>query len=276
MQILRIPKGNGRFRTVYSPPKEEKEEMRRCLPALTAIAMELCPPNVVHGFMPGRSPLTNALQHVGYDYTLSMDLEDFFDTVTARHVSQTIPADIFAIVMRYGAARQGLPSSPMVANIAAAPMDWEILRKLPSGAIYTRYADDLCVSFRERGLFPQIAVDIGEVAQRRGFNINGRKTKLQSARGGRRVITGVAVDDKRAYPTRAVRRKLRAAKHHGNPGSTAGLTEWCKLKMPALYRTELDRQRKLINQQIYALAHISEDAASAAAYGKAHRSLDFD
>lgn len=278
MQILRIPKGNGKFRTVYAPGEPEKEQLRNHMPRLIKIALARCHPRVVHGFMPGKSPLTNALMHVGFEYTLNVDLKDFFDTVVMSHVLDIIPADILADVMRYGAARQGLPTSPIVANIAAAAMDWEFLAELPAGVVYTRYADDMSFSFNEPAFVNlkdggRLMKLILELVEKHKFVLNTKKTNLQHARAGRRVITGVAIEGHRAWPTRAVRRRLRAARHQGNPGSTAGLREWCRLKLPALYLQEIERRRQELNTEHAALPEMEDKPST---YGKQRRPLQLE
>ena len=244
MQVLRIPKGNGKVRVVYAPSEEEKAELRSLLPALVKIAKRRCNLEVVHGFMPGRSPLTNALPHVGYQYTVNMDLQDFFDTVLITHVMHLIPPQILAKVMRYGAARQGLPTSPLVANIAAAQLDWDLVTALPEDVVYTRYADDLSFSFDDQKLTKELPLLVTKTVEDHGFAVNKTKTKVQWAGAGRRIITGIAVDHARVFATREVRRKLRAAHHQNNKGSKAGLTEWCRLKLPALYLAEQKRRGK--------------------------------
>lgn len=244
MQVLRIPKGNGKVRVVYAPSEEEKAELRSLLPALVKIAKRRCNLDVVHGFMPGRSPLTNALPHVGYQYTVNMDLKDFFDTVLITHVMHLIPPKILAATMKYGAARQGLPTSPLVANIAAAQLDWDLITALPEDVVYTRYADDLSFSFDDQALTKELPMLVTKLVTEHGFEVNKDKTKLQWAGAGRRIVTGIAVDHERAFPTREVRRKLRAARHQNNKGSKAGLTEWCRLKLPALYLAEQNRRGK--------------------------------
>lgn len=273
MQVIRIPKRNGKYRTVYAPEEEEKAELRATLPSLLKIAKARCHPQVVHGFMPGRSPLTNALPHVGYKYTLSMDLQDFFDTVLISHVKDLIPEEILEKVMRYGAARQGLPTSPIVANIAAAAMDWDFKVELPQCIVYTRYADDLSFSFDSKGHINRIKEIANTLITKHRFKINPKKTHLQWAGCGRRIITGVAVDDERVYPTRAVRRKLRAARHQGNPGSTAGLAEWCRMKLPALYLVEVESQRAALSAHHAATPMVANNAED---YGKTHRALRLD
>lgn len=269
MRIMRIPKGPGKFRTIYAPDEREKAEYRRLLPQLEVIAKQRCPPETVHGFMPGRSPLTNAMAHIGHEYTLSMDLQDFFDHVTWRQLRWLLPEDLVDRVLYEGAARQGLPTSPVVANIAASPMDWELLKELGSRVTYTRYADDLAFSFNDRAVMDVIVEKVPEIIRKNNFVINPRKTKLQAAAAGRRVVTGVAVDGLRAYPTRKARRKLRAARHQGNIGSMRGLEEWCRLKPPAQLQEELQAMYNKLRKALVLLN--SEEGPKD--YGKEQRSL---
>ena len=113
---------------------------------------------------------------------------------------------------------------------------------------YTRYADDLTISFHRdpsefRFEFLKGKTAMHEAVQAvlgTDFQLNRRKTHMMHASGGRRVITGVAVGNTEIYPTRAVRRKLRAARHQNNTASAQGLAEWCKLRAPNATRVAED------------------------------------
>ena len=216
--------------------------------------------------------MTNAASHVMTEncITITMDLKDFFPSVTFKKVRKAwvfyyggpgvlpeVLASRLYIDKRTGkaatskvmkdaaegnltdedadmlVAEQGLPTSPMLANIAASVVDMKILDAIPGDIIYTRYADDLTLTFPER-LFDSVS-PITEVVQEKirdcGFTINERKTKRQWSRMGRRVVTGYSVESD-VRPTRAVRRKLRAAEHNGWHRKASGLAEFCKLTMP--------------------------------------------
>jgi hypothetical protein len=234
-KVLRIPKGNGKYRTIYNPSCEMRREIRKCWSPILDIMMARCDYRLCHGFMPGRSPATNASYHLDYAYTLSMDLSDFFDTVTADKLRHAVCDSMLDVCLYEGAARQGLPSSPMLANIAAAPMDEELAAL---GVRYTRYADDLTFSGNDKETILTLPAVVGEIVDRYGFVVNQRKTHLQDSRGGRRIITGVAVDSA-VHVTRKCRRKARAAKHQGHPGSAAGLIEWIgspRLRCPLCWK----------------------------------------
>lgn len=234
MRIVFIPKGYKKFRTVYVPSLREKVRLRHLLGKLQDKEKQLCGPSV-HGFIKGRSPVTNAMAHVGYAYSLCFDLKDFFESVTAKTIGNKLSKDEKRLVLVDGAARQGLPTSPTVANIAAADMDAAILKwrdKHDLSFVYTRYADDLTFSFNEPAIADKIKSMMPMMVGRFGFKLNEKKTKLQAAQAGNRIITGIAVNKDGIHPTREVRRKLRAALHQKNKCSANGLREWASLKLP--------------------------------------------
>lgn len=274
MRIFRISKGNGKFRTIYAPDEALKAKLRNAIPQLVAMVRTHCPPQVPHGFMPARSPITNATAHIGFAYTLTIDLEDFFDTVTWRKLLPFFqPSDIETLTYD-GAARQGLPSSPFVANIAASRMDWLLLRalhKYEHNAVYTRYADDLTFSFNTP-IADRLLQDVKSVIESEDFRINQRKTKLQNAAGGRRIITGVGVGSTAVYPTRRVKRKLRAARHQNHYGSSMGLAEWCKLKPPKDAELQLRAQIAALQAQLAQL-HTPDTVALEERSGRPVRAL---
>jgi hypothetical protein len=242
VQITRIPKNNGTFRTIYAPSDEEKKAYNKLMPELLEKAYEVCDMSIVHGFMPGRSPVTNALAHRNRAYTLCMDLKDFFDTVTWRNLQGLLDEDLIEEVLYDGAARQGLPTSPIVSNICASTMDSKLRDLIPPDVIYTRYADDLSFSFDDKNHMKVLTDIIPVVVTNNRFKINAKKTRLQWEGAGRRIITGVAVERDKIYPTRKVKRKYRAACHQGHKGSMHGLREWMRQKPPALYREQLKEE----------------------------------
>lgn len=234
-RLARIPKGGGGYREVYIAAPDDKKRLRALLPELEGLLakIDICGAN--YAFEKGKNCALNALQHIGYRYTLSMDLKDFFDSVTPQHVAGVLPDALIAQCFLNGSPKQGLPTSPLVATIAFLPCDKkikELLSKLAIPAIYTRYADDLIFSFDDRKCAGKIRVVVSQTVERYGFEINAQKTKLQDSRNGRRIITGIAVDQKGIYPTRQTRRKLRAAAHQQNKANLLGLEEWSKCKLP--------------------------------------------
>src|SRR5258708_358251 len=87
MRIIRIPKKDRTWRVIYAPNPEEKAALKALVPELNVAALKMDKHGVSHGFMPGRSPVTNAMAHRGFMYSLSFDLESWFDTVTPWHLA---------------------------------------------------------------------------------------------------------------------------------------------------------------------------------------------
>lgn len=232
MKLALIPKKKkGQFREIAILDKKESSEYKKFVPYLNELSKTLCTENV-HGFMIGKSAVTNAEAHIGKKYTLSFDLENFFDSVRIEHVKKVIKSDVIEACMPNGRAYQGLPTSPAIANIAAREIDQKILKFLDGKAIYTRYADDISISFDDENLINLIKGEIPKITGKCNFKINKSKTRLQFSGFGKRVITGIAVDENSVQPTRETKRKIRAAAHKKNEKSLAGLIEWASLKKP--------------------------------------------
>lgn len=273
MKELRIPKKDGTYRLVVCPSKAEKKNNRRLIPKLTNLMLLMDIHKVCHGFVPTRSPVTNAKQHIGYEYSLCFDLKNFFDTVSVKLLIDNKLDWLFGDTLdKSGSgcfcagksqedtiARQGIPTSPIIANIAFSLADKKIaqlierFRERGYRIVYTRYADDLTFSFDDPKLIRWLRMFVPACCKRFGFEVNRKKTHCQWAKNGRRNITGVMVDDKQIYPTLKIRRRYRAAIHRKRHKQINGLGEWCKLKEPRWYDRVIDLFQKGSNSQIQAM-----------------------
>lgn len=239
MRTLIIAKRSGGTRVVVASGKRRKAECRRSVARITEKAAEMDPLGVAHGFVRGRSPVTMAEAHVGHQFTMSFDLADCFDHVTADKLGGKLEPYGMHIALVDGVARQGLPTSPACANLAMVELDQAILGLLDEiggSVVYTRYADDLVFSFDDPALIPVLWQRIPEIATGLDWPINRSKTRVQSAKAGRRMICGIAVGQDGIHPSRDVRRRLRAARHQGNEAQARGLAEWAALKLPRAER----------------------------------------
>jgi hypothetical protein len=235
-KVARVPKRAGTFREIYIASNNDKRRLRALLPPLERILAELDDCRVNYAFEKGKNCALNALQHIGHRYNLSMDLENFFDSVTPEHVKDVIPAEIIKQCFVAGNPKQGLPTSPIIATIAFLQCDRRIidmLRKLSIYAVYTRYADDLLFSFDDRRLTGKIITIVRQIVSDHGFRINNFKTRLQDSKNGRIVINGMAIDTRGIHPTRYTKKRIRAASHQQNASSLVGLLEWAKCKLPS-------------------------------------------
>lgn len=290
-RIVRIPKGNGRFREIAIPSgnlivQEAMRSWRRCLTRRLESCQDV---EHIHGFRALRNAVTNAEAHVGFEYTVSVDLQDFFPSISAVTVERILveasegskPAPgpawwklpaMHLLLTVNGALPQGYPTSPAIANLVGLEMDRPIkafLRSVDPSAVYTRYADDLTVSTNDRSLALSLPSHLDAICSASGFLLAQKKTRVQWAGAGRRVVCGVAVGPDTVYATRASRRKLRAAEHRSaKTGSerakrhAAGLREWTKLRRPVVGRA----MRGMVADAVVALANGDDRAYEQVAF----------
>lgn len=245
MKEKKVKKKSGGYRYVLAVTAAERRILRRLLPQLQQLAEQADRHDVAHGFRYNRNWVTNAKKHVGYAWSVCCDIQDFFDSVTAEKVPDL--AKQFPQAFYNGVARQGLPTSPVVANIAAAPMDAYIVENLPQGCVYSRYADDMTVSGNDYAVIPAVLSLLQRATEQAGFRLAKHKTHVQDSRFGRRIITGVSVGATDVRPTRDLRRRLRAAMHAA-PDSphAAGLREAALLREPTgLSRSFRNKVRRI-------------------------------
>ncbi len=233
-----IPRRNGRERHIESPAPTLKYIQRLIHESLTKI---YGPHPAVHGFRAHHSILTNARKHLGRTYVLNIDLADFFPSVTRKRIYGRLTAgpysfhpsvaNVIAALSTdvYSRLPQGSPSSPVLANIVAAELDNDLAALCGElGCYYTRYADDMTISTARPAFPPALArypsalgtdqVIIGDrlgyVVRKHGFQINYRKSRLQS-HWTRQLCTGLIVNNSnRVSPPRQYIRRLRSLVHH--------------------------------------------------------------
>jgi retron-type reverse transcriptase len=235
---FQVPKRSGGLRTLAAPMPELAAAQRWIFDAILQ-KLEVTP--AAHGFVRGRSTVSNATPHVGQALVLNLDLEEFFPTITfprVRGIFQGLgysPAvsTVLALLctecprrsvsydgVRYQAAvgpralPQGACTSPALANRATRRLDRRLAGLCQKmGFSYTRYADDLTFSAAELAArkYPKLLGAVRRLIDDEGFRVNPKKGRIQR-RGGRQDVTGIVVNDKPGLPRGEVRR-LRAILH---------------------------------------------------------------
>ncbi|HEV3026468.1 MAG TPA: reverse transcriptase family protein, partial [Planctomycetota bacterium] len=242
---FQIPKKSGGTREIWAPqPRLAAAQAWILGNILSKVPVGA----VAHGFVPGRSTVTNATPHVRRAIVVNVDLQDFFPTITFPRVKGIFEslgyspavATVLALLStecprreveysgrRYHVATgpralpQGACTSPALSNLAS----WGLDRRLGGvaaklGWTYTRYADDL--TFSGDTLVPKgeknprsvgwLLARVRHVCEAEGFLVNQKKVRVQR-RNTAQSVTGVVVNDKPSTP-RAERRRLRAILHH--------------------------------------------------------------
>jgi len=238
-QRFYLPKKSGGKRLISAPMPRMKQAQHWIL---ENVLYKIPSYNTAHGFVPNRSILTNAGNHLGKDVVINIDLKDFFPSVKYARVkglfqklgySEQI-ATIFSLICtetevdiiemdgkKYYAQKgerflpQGAPTSPAITNLICYKLDkrFEGLAK-KIGFTYTRYADDL--AFSASG---EAAKNVGsilhfakEIIEKEGFTIHPDKIHVMR-KGSQQEVTGIVVNEKLGID-RETLRKFRALLHN--------------------------------------------------------------
>jgi retron-type reverse transcriptase len=233
-----VPKKSGGTRTLSAPHRSLGEAQRW---VFREIVSKLPVDDSAHGFVAGRSIVSNASPHCRRAVVVNMDLEGFFPGIgfpRVRKVFERVgysPAvsTVLALLctecprravvydgVTYHVATgpRGLPqgacTSPGLSNQVARRLDRRLgglARKL--GLTYTRYADDLTFSGDEalEGRVGYLMARVRHIAGDEGFAVNESKTRVLR-RNSAQTVTGLVVNDRPGVRRGEVRR-LRAILH---------------------------------------------------------------
>jgi hypothetical protein len=227
-----IPKAKGGTRRIAAPRAPLRKVQRTIL---DQIAGKVPVHDACHGFVKGRSTVTNATPHQRAAIVIKLDLRDFFPTVHYRRVRGLFEylgynkevASVLAGLTTYrpklengdvvwpGVLPQGAPTSPAIANLACRRLDHRLSQLAAKyDAVYTRYADDLTFSFQTK---PEIRIGrflwwVDAICQQEGFVERADKRRILRAKHQQRV-TGLVVNAGVRVP-RADRRRFRAILHN--------------------------------------------------------------
>lgn len=221
-----IKKRHGEVRLLEVPKPRLRELQRQVLRRI----LDFIPPHgSAHGFRAGHGVRSFAEPHAGRRVVMRLDLRDFFPTINASRilhifltagypdaVAQSLarlcthvaagdlfdplapPLDRRRLEALYGRPHlpQGAPTSPALSNLAAYRLDCRLTAlAASSGAVYTRYADDLAFSGDrdfERAV-RRFHVQVAAIALEEGFAVHTRKTRVMR-RGVRQHLAGVVVN----------------------------------------------------------------------------------
>jgi RNA-directed DNA polymerase len=153
-----IRKRNGSWREVWELRDKADGDFyktfARLLDAHFREALPGYPHPASHGYVRGRSTLTNAKRHIGATKILKADLRAFFRNVTGQKVKSVLQGtkiqtavidDVLNLLVWDNHVPLGLCTSPLLVNAVALGLDSD-LEQLAVGGRYTRYSDDLTFS----------------------------------------------------------------------------------------------------------------------------------
>lgn len=197
VHTTRKPKGG--YRTVCRPLDESLLRLQKRLKEFIDRKV-LDPHPHVHGFTRGRGPASNALAHLNARALLTVDITDFFPSISRERVEATLQAHganptiseaITNATTFRGSVATGFPTSPVLSNLVFRPLDDKFRSfAIDNDLVYTRYADDLTFSGASVGdEHLQVVTDLLLAS---GFQTNKGKVRFQR-RGHQQVVTGLAI-----------------------------------------------------------------------------------
>jgi len=222
-----IEKRSGEPRDIWAP----KPMLKQAQQWIHQQVLEKLPVHgSAHGFLPGRSILTNAAVHQGASLIIKFDLQDFFPSIGWRRVKGVFRkagyreqvATLLALICTESPRKelsfqdkkyfialserclpQGAPTSPSLTNTLCLNLDRRLegfASKLTAN--YSRYADDLTFSFDpatlkkldQQQLIKQLMGTVSKICSEEGFTIKKEKTKV-IGQGIQQQVTGLIINN---------------------------------------------------------------------------------
>lgn len=259
-----IPKGSSYQLRHISAPKPELKQIQRKI--LDRLLYRIPVSNACHGFMPGRSIVTNAELHLPTATEVyNIDLKDAFPTVNAqwvkhllvryikiplKHLGEIVEHEalneiieiLTALVTHNDRLPQGSPASGCLLNVACIKLDkyiYKLLHKFESsGEIthisYSRYADDLTFS-SSQPIPEKLRHEVTKTVRDCGFRINPAKIKyLTKSKNQTLEVTGLVLEKNMVRIPRANLEKYRATIHNAWTTSVEEITDEQKLEVQSV------------------------------------------
>ena len=218
-EVWKIPKnGNFSFREITSPCKVLKLIQRRILDRLL---YRIPVSNASHGFVPGRSIVTNAEFHLKTAAAiLNLDLKDAFPSVNKqrvkhlyvrylkiplKHLGENISHEaldkvidfLVKLTVHNDQLPQGSPCSGYLLNVACITLDktiYSMLRQEGLSYRYTRYADDITIS-QPNTITKDFQERVKQIILNAGFKVNPQKIKYTVRSKGQKLeVTGLILE----------------------------------------------------------------------------------
>jgi len=251
-----IEKRNGGKREIHHPSRSLKALQRW-------LASNVISSWPVHqsamAYRKGRSIADNASAHRRFAYSLRLDLQGFFPSITVGDVirfTEAVEPDwskgdrlLFCrLVCRSNVLTIGAPTSPCLSNAICHELDCQLSPLLDQGQ-YTRYADDMVFSTDARDVLvdvpSRVETILGELSCPSDLRLNHSKT-LHLSKRHRRSVTGVVIgSDGEIHLGRGRKREIRALVHQFE-----SLDATAKARLAGLISHAASIDRKLVNDLV--------------------------
>ncbi len=215
-----IPKKTGGTRKISAPKKKIKKAQKWIF---DNILEKMDFTENAHGFIKGKSVLTNAKNHINKEFVINIDLKDFFPSITfgrilglfkglgySSYVSTllallctesdrrvlTVDENTYHVAISERKLPQGACTSPPLSNMICKRLDKRLAILCKNNNIdYTRYADDMTFSFDDRKKVGLVFSLAKKIVSEEGFKLNDKKTRIFS-KSNRQEVTGIVTNEK--------------------------------------------------------------------------------
>lgn len=212
---FQIPKkSNPHKMRQIDAPDEQLSKVQTAYKSYIEDVLQVLPHKAAHAYVKNRSTVTAMEVHQKNksNWYLQIDLKDFFNSITGKwlkdmlmqvfpfpYIEEEYLDNIIKAALLNGTLPQGSHLSPLLTNLAMVPIDHDITERLHNYRghhyVYTRYADDITISCKEkfnpeeimqiiRGVFIKWIVP---------FRVNNEKTRFGS-KAGRNYHLGLIVN----------------------------------------------------------------------------------
>lgn len=215
-----IPKKTGGTRKISAPKKKIKKAQKWIF---DTILEKMDFTDNAHGFIKGKSVLTNAENHINKEFVINIDLKDFFPSITfsrilglfkelgySSYVSTllalictesdrkiiTVDENTYHVAISERKLPQGACTSPPLSNMICKRLDKRLSILCKNNDIdYSRYADDMTFSFNDRKKVGLVFSLARKIVSEEGFKLNDKKTRIFS-KSNRQEVTGIVTNEK--------------------------------------------------------------------------------
>lgn len=216
LKIRYIPKRRGYRKIVtYKNGEQELRNFHRNVNML--ISKRVIQSKFAKAYIKNRSIISNAKEHMYNDIFIMVDIKDFFQSINHTRMTNLLFREINKgnkkttvtkvtcrkIVESCSISDKGLGvglvPSPALANIYLKQFDgilYGTLKKMNLENVrYTRYADDMTISYRGISAFSTEIIDtISRLLKRYGLKLNSKKSKIIDLEKSNHVrVTGIII-----------------------------------------------------------------------------------
>lgn len=200
-----IPKkSDPRKKRPIDAPDETLASIQGAYKDIIEKTLHFTPHNAAHAYVAERSVVTAMEKHRNNNskWYLQIDLKNFFNSITGEWMNRIlpevypfrfIPQESLDLIIKTALLDGGLPQgsriSPTLTNVVMVPIDHDITETLHNYKrhhyVYTRYADDITISCKEKFNPEEILKIIKDIFKKWNvpFRINNEKTRFGSTAG---------------------------------------------------------------------------------------------